>query len=211
MIDPLRLSGRFYRRLCMVEACSLPISECITTILMTNYNFHVNIYTYMNGYRPNCVILDEVDGIESKSSIEFLVSIIKAPLHPPKANAFALRRPLICICNDAFVFALKDLRQHCQVVHLHPPSEIRLTQRLKTICALEKLYVAPMALTSLAASCALDIRACINTLQFASFKYANEGGGEGSLPTNGSKDGKRDIFTIWKAGEVYNYYIVKRI
>jgi chromosome transmission fidelity protein 18 len=77
--------------------------------------------------KPNCVILDEVDGIDgSRSALDGLVSIIKAPLRAGSAAAaagkggkgaaaassshvFALTRPLICICNDQYAPALREI------------------------------------------------------------------------------------------------------
>ena len=53
--------------------------------------------------RPNCIILDEIDGIDGRASIEALLAIVKAPLPRRGAGghqALALTRPLICICND---------------------------------------------------------------------------------------------------------------
>ena len=58
--------------------------------------------------RPNCIILDEVDGADAKSSIAALVDIIRADI-PPSAKRGGkkgghqrptyLRRPIILICN----------------------------------------------------------------------------------------------------------------
>jgi chromosome transmission fidelity protein 18 len=80
--------------------------------------------------KPNCVILDEVDGIDgSRSALDGLVGIIKAPLRAGSAAAaaaaagkggkgastassshvFALTRPLICICNDQYAPALREI------------------------------------------------------------------------------------------------------
>lgn len=67
--------------------------------------------------RPNCVILDEIDGIDgSRNALDVLVNIIKAPLKSAAtakqkgvAGVFALTRPLICICNDQYAPALREL------------------------------------------------------------------------------------------------------
>jgi chromosome transmission fidelity protein 18 len=69
--------------------------------------------------RPNCIILDEIDGIDGRASIETLVNIVKAPLKSGSAgkgkksasHALALTRPLICVCNDQFAPALRELRK----------------------------------------------------------------------------------------------------
>jgi chromosome transmission fidelity protein 18 len=104
--------------------------------------------------RPNCIILDEIDGIDGRASIDALITIIKAPLKSAVAtsgggkntsgrggqkgdksgdrgdhdggaergdkggrgskmssNGLALTRPLICVCNDQFAPALRELRK----------------------------------------------------------------------------------------------------
>lgn len=122
--------------------------------------------------RPNCIILDEIDGIDGRAPIEMLVALLKAPLPlRTEKGAFgtgkqgkraggtdssisgsggakkgvnsglALTRPLICICNDHHAPALRDLKALSKVVLFQPPTELRLVQRLKTICANEKLQV----------------------------------------------------------------------
>jgi chromosome transmission fidelity protein 18 len=69
--------------------------------------------------RPNCVILDEIDGIDgSRNALDVLTAIVKAPLKAgtttsggkaTKSATFPLTRPLICICNDQYAPALRDL------------------------------------------------------------------------------------------------------
>lgn len=80
--------------------------------------------------RPNCIILDEIDGIDGRGPIEALIDIIKAPLKVEKKtgksssdslknSVVPLTRPLICICNDLFSPQLRELRKHAQVtIHL---------------------------------------------------------------------------------------------
>lgn len=74
--------------------------------------------------RPNCLILDEIDGIDGRAPIDALIEIIKAPLRQEKkgsksegskVNSFPLTRPLICICNDLFSPQLRELRKYSQV------------------------------------------------------------------------------------------------
>jgi chromosome transmission fidelity protein 18 len=74
--------------------------------------------TLLASSRPNCVILDEIDGIDgSRNALDVLTNIIKAPLKSAanaagskgKGSTFPLTRPLICICNDQYAPALRDL------------------------------------------------------------------------------------------------------
>jgi len=97
--------------------------------------------------RPNCIILDEADGIDSTATIDMIVNMIKAPLRGSDAksalNAIGkkskkgaavtstgtpLTRPIICICNDHFAPVLKSLKKVAQIFVFQPPSELRLAQ-----------------------------------------------------------------------------------
>merc|ERR1712146_307281 len=51
--------------------------------------------------RPNCIIMDEIDGIDGRAGVDALLSIINCPLKQVKnkknkAGVFPLTRPLIC-------------------------------------------------------------------------------------------------------------------
>lgn len=69
------------------------------------------------GSKPNLIILDEIDGIDgSRNSLDVLTNIIKQPLKSVKkdgkkasGSTFPLTRPLICICNDQYAPALREL------------------------------------------------------------------------------------------------------
>ena len=70
--------------------------------------------------RPNCLVIDEIDGAPAPV-INHLIGIVtgnagKKGKKKPAAKGDGLQRPIICICNDLFVPALRPLRQHCMVV-----------------------------------------------------------------------------------------------
>ena len=74
--------------------------------------------TGVHSTKPNLIILDEIDGIDgSRNSLDVLTNIIKQPLknHSKKdgkkasSSTFPLTRPLICICNDQYAPALREL------------------------------------------------------------------------------------------------------
>ena len=134
--------------------------------------------------RPNCIIFDEIDGIYGKQSLDSLLDVIKAPLasveqqqagkkKARKNGAFPLTRPLICICNDQYAPALRDLRKLSDIFVFTAPQEQRLVQRLKYVCISEGLPVSNTCLLSdLINATGNDIRSSINNLQFASIKAA---------------------------------------
>lgn len=186
-------------------------------------NTTLNSFSPDRESRPNCLILDEIDGMDGRAPIDTLVTIIKTPLQSHDAmkksgkGRIVLTRPLICICNDQYSPILKDLRTVAKIFVFSPPTEIRLVQRLKQICQNEGLgNVSTTALTALCQSCNLDIRAAINTLQFASLKCAqnqlkassvsNEPVDRSyeinhiltSMLLSGSKDERQDIFKLWR-------------
>jgi len=67
--------------------------------------------------KPNCLIVDEIDGAPAPT-VNYLVGLLtgKGSKKGKKASSPALQRPIICICNDLFVPALRPLRPHCLVV-----------------------------------------------------------------------------------------------
>lgn len=170
--------------------------------------------------RPNCIILDEIDGIDGRGSIDALINIIKAPLGTGKgkkaSSALALTRPLICICNDLYSPQLRELRKYAQVFQFSNPTEARLIQRLKAVCVAEGIQVSSGALNMLCAATGHDIRSSINTLQFAAMRSSqiaaqhganpasrDIGGVLASMIASGLKDSDKDIFQIWK--EIFNF------
>lgn len=64
--------------------------------------------------RPNCLVLDEIDGAPA-ASIELLLKFIHGKLAPkgknvkdkPKRENDGCRRPIICICNDFYTPSLR--------------------------------------------------------------------------------------------------------
>lgn len=90
--------------------------------------------------RPNCLIIDEIDGAPSvafcyfvlsftcpsQNSIDFLVQLARDALPTKKKERRMLCRPIICICNDLYVPALRQLRQLALVLHM-PEPDVQLT------------------------------------------------------------------------------------
>ena len=70
--------------------------------------------------RPNCLIIDEIDG-SLAPIINFLVNLLMGTGGGSKSKKnrkkeIVLQRPIICICNDLYVPALRPLRQHALLV-----------------------------------------------------------------------------------------------
>ena len=123
--------------------------------------------------RPNCIILDEVDGADAKGAIGCLVEIIRAEIPPPGSkgskNKSYLRRPIIFICNHKYSPALRPLLPFARQFDVAPPSPNRLIARLRSVLSAEGLSVfgGSSLLNQLMNGTGGDIRACLYALQFA--------------------------------------------
>ena len=157
--------------------------------------------------RPNCLILDEIDGADARGSIQALVDIVKAEIpsvnskknQQGKTTATYLRRPIICICNHKYAQALRPILPYASHFNVEPPSSARLVARLKAILNEEKMPMiggGPL-LNQLVVSSGGDIRSSLFTLQFAAAesKDANDLSEAltQSLSGTGLKDNRNDI------------------
>jgi chromosome transmission fidelity protein 18 len=122
--------------------------------------------------KPNCVILDEIDGADAKGSIQAIVNIIRAdiPAKSQASKAQYLRRPLILICNNKYAPTLRALLPYAKAFHVNPPSPARLVARLRSVLTAENLTAGggSSLLNQLVSVASGDIRSCLHTLQFAS-------------------------------------------
>jgi chromosome transmission fidelity protein 18 len=158
--------------------------------------------------KPNCIILDEIDGADAVSAIQALVKIIRAPkpVKGSKSKVEYLRRPIIFICNNRYASTLKPLLPYAKHFAVSPPVDSRLVVRLRQILANEQLSLMAggSLLGQLVATACGDIRSCLHTLQFATAKARDEAEDaegivdishelKGVLNGNGLKDEKSDI------------------
>uniref|UniRef100_A0A8C3NBM4 Chromosome transmission fidelity protein 18 homolog n=1 Tax=Geospiza parvula TaxID=87175 RepID=A0A8C3NBM4_GEOPR len=156
--------------------------------------------------RPNCLIIDAIDGAPA-ASINVLLSIIQRKDGEGEAGAGRRRRregglllrPIICICNDQFVPALRPLRQQSFLLSFPRTAPSRLAQRLSEIALRQGMRADTGALLALCEKTDSDIRSCINTLQFL------HGRGQRELSVQmvqtmriGLKDQNKGLFSIWQ-------------
>jgi chromosome transmission fidelity protein 18 len=151
--------------------------------------------------RPNCLILDEIDGADAKGAIQSLVEIIRAdiPAKGSKQKKPYLRRPIIFICNHKYAPALRALLPYARHFNVNPPSPTRLVARLKAVLGQEKLSMMAggSLLHQLVVSTGGDIRSCVHTLQFAAAQAKDSNDLSQALATSlggtGLKDDRSDI------------------
>ncbi|XP_015673740.1 chromosome transmission fidelity protein 18 homolog [Protobothrops mucrosquamatus] len=159
--------------------------------------------------KPNCLIIDEIDGAPV-ASINVLLSItnqkagmVQSEDRPigakSRGRSKLLLRPIICICNDQYVPALRLLKQQAFILNFPSTLQSRLVQRLHEIAILQGMKADIGALTALCEKTDNDIRSCINTLQFL---YSR---GKKKLnvrtvqaATVGLKDRNKGLFSIWQ-------------
>uniref|UniRef100_A0A3B3Q225 Chromosome transmission fidelity protein 18 homolog n=1 Tax=Paramormyrops kingsleyae TaxID=1676925 RepID=A0A3B3Q225_9TELE len=173
--------------------------------------------------RPNCLVIDEIDGAPS-AAINVLLAImnrketrdtepvagggISSALKKKKKESI-LMRPIICICNDLYVPALRQLRQQAFLLSFPLTQPSRLVQRLVEISRCQGMRVDTGALMALCEKTENDIRSCINTLQFL------HGRGQRQLDQRtvqsvqvGLKDQNKGLFSIWQ--EIFQLPRTKR-
>ncbi|KAI6076589.1 chromosome transmission fidelity protein 18-like protein [Aix galericulata] len=166
--------------------------------------------------KPNCLIIDEIDGAPT-ASISVLLNIINskeaegeaAPGRRRRREGSLLLRPIVCICNDQFVPALRPLRQQAFLLSFPRTAPSRLAQRLGEIALLQGMRADTGALLALCEKTENDIRSCINTLQFL------HGRGQKELNVQmvqtmkiGLKDQNKGLFSIWQ--EIFQLPRVQR-
>ncbi|XP_045850231.1 chromosome transmission fidelity protein 18 homolog isoform X4 [Meles meles] len=175
------------------------------------------------GGKPNCLVIDEIDGAPV-AAINVLLNILdrKGPQDAEpggpvpasggrrrRAEGGLLMRPIICVCNDQFVPALRPLRQQAFLLHFPPILSSRLAQRLQEISLRQGMRADPGALAALCEKTDNDIRACVNTLQFLHGRGRRELSVQAVWTTPvGLKDQRKGLFSVWQ--EVFQLPRVQR-
>lgn len=154
--------------------------------VLTKIDAAVTSDSMLPGRRPNLLVIDEIDGAlaggDEKSLVNYLVQLATSHVKPGpdgldntesrkvrhRTRKRVLGRPIVCICNDLYVSALKPLRQVAHIVHLRKPAASLLASRLRHVCQVERLPVDGKALMELADLMECDVRASLHALQFIS-------------------------------------------
>jgi len=121
--------------------------------------------------RPVCLLLDEADGIaagkDGSGVLRELLNITKRPWKAPgQKGKAAQRRPVICVCNNAWEPKLRDLRREACFIQAPPMQQSRIEQRLAAVSKAEGLHTDSSVLREVAAMTACDIRASLLALDF---------------------------------------------
>lgn len=153
--------------------------------------------------RPNCIVFDEIDGAP-QASIDFLVKFIAgtAPTKGKKTKNkekgdMILKRPIICICNDVYVPALRPLRQIAFVINFPQTSSARLAERLMEIARRQQIKTDMGAMMALAEKSNNDIRSCLSALHFFKGLKKSIGLTDVYKANIGQKDVQKGLFAVW--------------
>lgn len=146
--------------------------------------------------RPNCIVLDEIDGAPN-TSIDFLLRFASGITKKGKKKD--LNRPIICICNDQYVAALRQLRQQAFVINVPETDSTKLVDRLLQISRMQKIRVDMSTLFALAEKTGNDIRSCLSLLQFFSCTKRELTLMDVIRSNIGQKDQKKEIYSIWRS------------
>ncbi|XP_041363858.1 chromosome transmission fidelity protein 18 homolog [Gigantopelta aegis] len=150
--------------------------------------------------RPNCLIIDEIDGAP-QAAINTLLALIRRTdqsTTKKKNEGGLLLRPIICVCNDQYVPSLRQLRQQALLLHFPPTESTRLASRLYEVVRRESIRAEMNALLCLCEKSDNDIRSCLNTLQFVreqqkvlNMKFVQS-------VSIGQKDAQKSLFYVWQ-------------
>lgn len=149
--------------------------------------------------RPNCLILDEIDGAPS-ASIDLLIKFVQGKLvQKGKKNKQTIekmklgcQRPVICICNDLYAPALRQLKAMALVIPVPAIEPTKLADRLMEISRKEHLKVEYTHLIKLSERSGCDIRTCLGALQYMRGSNIKEN------LSLGLKDTRKGLFDSWK-------------
>lgn len=153
--------------------------------------------------RPNCIILDEIDGAPLPS-IEFLFRFISGQITEKSRKGgnkkkFLLKRPIIAICNDLYGANLRSLRQIAFIVNFNQIGNSRLVERLMYIAGKERVKSDLTALLALAEKTGNDVRSCLSMLQFFGSMKKPLTLIDVLRSNMGQKDQHKELFNVWSS------------
>ncbi|GLH15291.1 LOW QUALITY PROTEIN: Replication factor C subunit 1 [Gryllus bimaculatus] len=161
--------------------------------------------------RPNCLIIDEIDGAPA-ASIDVLLKFLSgkdiSKKKGKKKEVKISRRPIVCICNDIYVPALRSLRQVAFTLQFPPTTASRLAQRLLEVARKQGLKTDMGTLVALAEKTQNDIRSCMSVLQFFKGRGTELRLTDVQRSNVGQKDMQKGLFSVWQ--EIFQIHRPRR-
>uniref|UniRef100_A0A915BIB3 Chromosome transmission fidelity protein 18-like protein n=3 Tax=Parascaris univalens TaxID=6257 RepID=A0A915BIB3_PARUN len=149
--------------------------------------------------RPNCLLVDEIDGAPA-DAIRYLCKTLALK------GRKAIRRPVICICNNLYVPSLRELRSIALVLQMPHSEQHRLERRLLQIARCEHIRIETSAVAEIINICAQDLRSSINALQFIAVESSSGVIDHNVVHSYGEHEtqllkcgGEKSLFDAWRA------------
>lgn len=151
--------------------------------------------------RPKCLVVDECDGLATPTVDYLIRTFIQPPTkkETAKKERLVLRRPVICICNDLYAPALRQLRKYALVLRCPMITKAKLTSRLDYICRSAGAQTDLSALSVLTERAEDDVRTCLNALQFLAARGRKISVDDIRRAPVGQKNRHRTLFNVWQA------------
>jgi replication factor C large subunit len=147
----------------------------------------------LSGLRNRIILVDEVDGVDSRADTGAVASLTKA--------ISETRIPIVLVANDPWDPKLGPLRDKCEMIKFTRIQKPSIASHLKKIAEAEKLKVSDNLLRMIAEKSGGDLRSAINDLQALA-----DSGGALSTETLGERERERDVFsamaTVFSARDI---------
>ncbi|KAJ8902385.1 hypothetical protein NDN08_006790 [Rhodosorus marinus] len=149
----------------------------------------------------SCLILDEIDGLfqgsESTSAISSICKLVSTGAGQGAENQNG-GVPIIALCNDVYVRALRPLRSIAPCYAMQPVAKVELVERLLEILTVEGVAVNRNLVEEIAELSNYDVRSSLNTLQFLRDSLSQSPDTlTRQLSVIGHKDIGRSVFELW--------------
>jgi len=136
----------------------------------------------LSGLRNRIILVDEVDGIDSRADTGAVNSLIKAISES--------RIPIVLVANDPWDQRLAPLREKCLMIKFNRIPKPSIASHLRKIADAEKMKISDNMIRIIAEKSGGDLRSAINDLQALA-----DSGGFLTTEVLGERERERDVFT----------------
>ncbi len=150
------------------------LKQKISDVITNNSRMLQAFATKKKKAKPQLLLLDEIDGADGSNAVNELLKYLKPgkPTKKGKVRHMPVQRPIICICNEPYIPALRELRQqamHVAVPAISPKVLVGRVQEMARRRGIDLQFTAAKALCQVSNN---DVRSALMALQY----LAAEGG-----------------------------------
>uniref|UniRef100_A0A7S2ZB03 AAA+ ATPase domain-containing protein n=1 Tax=Rhodosorus marinus TaxID=101924 RepID=A0A7S2ZB03_9RHOD len=193
-----------------IDASDVRTGKSIGTIIQDTMSAKRSITSYLANsdtdgddkkQNRSCLILDEIDGLfqagESTSAISSICKLVSSGAGQGAENRNG-GVPIIALCNDVYVKALRPIRSIAPCYAMQPVAKVDLVERLLEILTIEGVAVNHILLEEIAELSNYDVRSSLNTLQFLQDALSQSPDTlKRQLSVFMHKDIGRSVFELW--------------